>query len=127
MAALADQVQVELADRRQEAVRVLDRDLARLAVVDLEAVRERQLGAIDDALEDPARVDLLEVDRVAGGGQGTDRGGGGAERADHDAAVGGVRAQHVMRGRMLAADDALEVGSSGQGHGRSVTTRWGSC
>ena len=60
VAALAEQVQVELADRRQEAVRVVDRDRAGVAVVDLELVGERQLGALDVALEDAAGVDLLE-------------------------------------------------------------------
>ncbi len=123
MAALADQVQVELAERRQEAVRVLDRDRARLAVVDLEAVGERKLGTGRDAFEDAPGVDLLELDGVTRGGHGTDRRRSGAERADDDTVVGIVRAQHVVRGRMLAADDALEVGSGCQGHGRSVTTR----
>ena len=46
MATLAEQVHVELADRRQEAVRIFDRDRPRLAVVDLELVRERQLAAL---------------------------------------------------------------------------------
>ena len=67
VAALADEVQVELADRRQEAVRVVDRDRAGVAVVDLELVGERQLGAVDDALEDAAGVHGLELDRVTVG------------------------------------------------------------
>ena len=64
VAALADQVQVELADRGQEAVRVLGRD-GPVAVVDLVAVGERQLRARDAALEDAAGVDLLERDGLA--------------------------------------------------------------
>ena len=72
VAALADQVQVELADRRQEAVRVVDRDRPGLAVVDLELVGERQLGALDDALEHAAGMHALELDRITALGDGPD-------------------------------------------------------
>ena len=60
VAPLAEQVHVELADRRQEAVRIVDRDRPGLAVVDLELVGERQLGALQVPLEDAARVHALQ-------------------------------------------------------------------
>ena len=47
VAALADQVQVELAERRRERVRVVDRERAGVAVVDLEPVAQRQLGVLE--------------------------------------------------------------------------------
>src|SRR5688500_12623068 len=59
VAALADEVQVELADRGQEPVRVLGGLLA-VAVVDVEAVGERQLRLRDVALEDAGGVHLLQ-------------------------------------------------------------------
>ena len=43
--ALADQVQIQLAERRQERVRILDVNVAGVAVVDLELVAQRQLRA----------------------------------------------------------------------------------
>ena len=63
VATLADQVQVELAERRQERVRVVDRELAARAVVDLELVAQRQLGARELALEDPGGVDRAPAPR----------------------------------------------------------------
>ena len=43
---LADQVEVEFADRRREGVGILDRERPGVAVVDLELEVERQLGVI---------------------------------------------------------------------------------
>ena len=113
MAALADQVQVELADGGQEPVRVLDRHRPGLAVVDLEVVRERQLGALDDAFEDPAGVDRLQIDGIAGCGHDLDGRGAGAERPDDDAGLGGMGAEDVVRAGMLAPDEALEIWGGG--------------
>jgi hypothetical protein len=109
VAALPDQMQVELADRGQEAVRVVDRDGAGLPVVDLQAVVERQLGTFDDALEHAAGVDRGEIDRLAARRQDAHGGGGGAERADHHAAVAGVGAEDVVGSGVLAAHEPLEV------------------
>ena len=47
VASLAEEVLVELADGGQEAVRIVDRDRAGVAVADLELVAQRQLGAVD--------------------------------------------------------------------------------
>ena len=122
MAALADEVQVELADRRQEAVRVVDGDGPRLRVVDLEPVRERQLGALGDTLEHARRMDALELDGLAVGGDGAHGGGGRPVGTDDHAAVGRVGAQHAVRVAVLPVDEALEVLSGGEGHARSVPT-----
>src|SRR6202020_2979816 len=65
VAALADQVLVELADRRQERVGIVDRESAGVAVVDVEPVAQRQLGVIDDALEHAAGVDQPALDGIA--------------------------------------------------------------
>ena len=120
VAALADQVQVELADRRQEAVRVLDRDRARLAVVDLELVGERQLRLREAALEDAAGVDLLERDGLALRRDDGDGGGGGAPCADDHAVAVGVRAEEGVRLRVLAGVQAIGIG-----HQRVISDRAG--
>ena len=60
VAALAGEVDVEVAERRREGVGVAQRVGPALAVVDLDLVAQRQRGAGDDALEDAAGVDLLE-------------------------------------------------------------------
>ena len=97
MAALADQVQVELADRRQERVGVLDRELAGVAVVDLELVVERQLGVLELALEHAAGVDLLELHARAAVGDRGDRARGRAQHAHDHAAVLRMRAEDGVR------------------------------
>ena len=107
VAPLADQVQVELAERRQERVRVVDRELAGVAVVDLELVAQRQLGALDHALEHTGGVDLRASRRGSLPSIRTltptvwRR----AERAHNDAAVLRVRSEHGVRVRVLAADE----------------------
>ena len=94
VAALADQVLVEFADRGQERVRIVDRELAGVAVVDLEPVAQRQLGALDHALEHAAGMDLLELDRLPPSMSAVTRAGRRAERADDHAAVLRVRPKH---------------------------------
>ena len=55
VAALADQVLVELADRGHERVGILDREFAGLAVIDLAPVVERELGVLEPARPLPER------------------------------------------------------------------------
>ena len=126
VAPLGEQVHVELADRRQEAVGVVDRDGPGLAVVDLQPVRERQLGALEHALEHAAGVDRRERDRLTALGDRPHARRRRPERPDHHAAVRGMRAEDVVRAGVLAPYEALEVGSGGKGHERSVPTpeRW---
>ncbi len=94
---LADQVLVELADRRQECVGIVDRELAGVAVVDLELVAQRQLGVLDDALEHAAGMDLLQLGARLAVDQHGHRAGGRAQRAhDHAAArTDARRARHA--------------------------------
>ena len=118
VAALAEQVHVELADRRQEAVRVFDRDRAGVAVADLELVGQRQVHALEPALEDAARVHLLERLVLAVGGDDLDLRGGRPERADHHRPVLGVSAQVRVRVGVLAGKEPVCVT-----HVRSVPSR----
>ena len=87
MAALAHQVQVDVAQRGQEAVGIADREGAVVAVLDLELVVERQRRAVDLPLEDALGTDGREVGPRSAGEQHVDGARGGPERADHDAAV----------------------------------------
>ena len=109
VAPLADQVQVQLAERRLKRVRVLERELARLPVVDLELVAQWELRALDRALEDAGRVDLLERHGLALRRLGGDLLGRWAQRPDHDATVFGVRAEHRVRVGMLALGERVEL------------------
>ena len=99
VAALADQVQVELAERRQEAVRVVDRERAGRRRSRPRAGSRAAARALDDALEDaagvrPARAaDVLAVRRDDGRPSRPP----GRQRADHDAAVVRVRAEAGVR------------------------------
>ena len=104
-------MEVQVAERRQEAVRVADGERAAvLAVVDLELVVERKRRARDGALED-ALFDVFERRGLAvlePGGDGACRR---AERADDDAAVA-VRmgAEEGVGIRGLARRELLGVG-----------------
>ena len=117
VAALADEVEVQLADRRQEAVGVLGRDRP-VAVVDVVAVGERQLDAREPALEHAAGVDLLHLDGLAAVRHDGDGGGGGAPRAHDDRR----RRPGARRGRHGAAGARARAGGlrrSRRGHIRS--------
>ena len=94
--ALGDQVLVELAERGQERVRVVDRERAGVAVVDLELVAERQLGALDHPHEHAPGVDPLELDRRLSADQHGDGVCARSQRANDDAIVGRVRAEHAV-------------------------------
>jgi hypothetical protein len=113
VAALADEVQVELADRRQEPVRVLGRHLP-VAVGDLVGVGERQRRLREAGLEDAGRVDLLHRHRLAAvareHGHG---GGGGAPRPDDHAVAVGMGAEVGVGLRVLAGVQAIGIGHVG--------------
>ena len=79
----------------------------------LEAVGERQLGAVDDSLEHAAWVDEFELDGIAGLGDRLDGGGVGSVRADHDAVGDLMGAEDVMWAGVLAPYEALEIWSGG--------------
>ena len=119
VAALAHQVQVQLADRRQEGVRVGDGELPGRAVVDLELVLQRQLSVRDLGLEDAAGVDLGHGHALAAVGLDRDRLRRRAQRPDDDAALGRMGAQDGVGLRMLAADEGLEVVLGDGGHAAS--------
>ena len=87
---LAGEVGVELADRRQERVRVVQPVGVAGRVAHLELVVERQLGAGDRPFEDAVAVPLLELDVHR---QDAHRGGVGAVGANDHALVGRVRTE----------------------------------
>ena len=96
VAALAREVQVELADRRREAVGILD-PVAAALVLDLELVLQRQLGALDHALEQPPRVGRRELRRPLAAHEHADALRRRAHGADDDAIVGQVGATEGVR------------------------------
>src|SRR6185503_17759955 len=117
--ALAGEVEVDLAERRQERVRVAQRERAALLVGDLELVAQRQLRAGDRALEHAARMAQLELDGLAAVGARRDPARVRAVRADDDAAVVRVRPEQPVRLREVAMDDRLDVGVNTHGSGSS--------
>ena len=58
VAALADQVQVELTERQRERIGILDRERSGSAIVDLELVVQRQLLAFEKPFKHATGVDL---------------------------------------------------------------------
>ena len=64
VATLDGEVEVELAERRQEAVGVVEVDLEAARVADRETVGERQRAGADASLEDPRRMAEGELDRL---------------------------------------------------------------
>ena len=107
VAALADEVDVEVADRGPEPVRVVHGE-RQLAVRDLEAVLGH-LGARHLDLEDPCRVDERHRHRRAVGQHDAGPGGVGAEGPDHDrAGTVGVGAEHGVGIRVLPGDQPLD-------------------
>ncbi len=115
MPALAREVEVELAERRQERVRVVELVHLAAGIRDLEPVAERERRLRDGALEDARRVAQLERDRVAALDEDAHAVGVRAVGADDHAAVLRVRAEDVVRVGVLPPDDALEL--LGDGHG----------
>ena len=118
VAALADQMEVQLTDRRRERVRILDRERPGRAVADLEPIVQRQPGALDDALEHSARVDPLELESGAVVELGRDLGGARAQDTDRHTVTLGMGAQYRVRVRVLAPDQGVEL-VGGDGHDSS--------
>jgi hypothetical protein len=110
--ALADQVQVEVADRRRERVRVVDGERAAVAVVDREPVAQRRLRALHEALEDTAGVDLLERHDRAVAELRADAVRRGPQRTHNHAPVVRVRPEHGVRVGVLASDERVELTGS---------------
>ena len=108
---LPRKMQVELADRGLEAIRVLDRIGLAARVVDLQLVLQGQLAALDLALEQARRMRLLELDLRASGMHDNALGRR-PERAHDNAAVAvGMRAEERVRLGVVAGDQALDVGA----------------
>ena len=119
VAALAHQVQIDVTERGQERVRIVERELAAGAVIDLELVFQRQLCALDLALEDPRGMDLRELHGLALARLHRDGLRGGTQRADDDAVVAvGVGAEDRVRFGVLALGERVELGF-GDGHSDS--------
>jgi hypothetical protein len=119
VATLAGEVEVDLAQRRHERVRVAQREGPALLVADLELVAQRELRVGDRSLEDAARVAQPELDRRGALGPGDHLGRVGAEGADHHAAVLRVSAEEAVRLGEVAVDDRLDVGVDAHGRGSS--------
>ena len=115
VAALTDQVQVELAERRREPVRVLDRERPRRPIVDLELVVQRQLGSWHRPFEYAPGVDLRELDDRPVVKARVDPASGRTQGPDHDAGSVGVRAEHGVWVGVLATDECVEL-LCGDGH-----------
>ena len=94
VAPLHGEVLVELAERRQECVRVAERERVPVRVLDLELVSERQLRAGQQRLPEAGRILELGLDagRLDAHGLGL-----GPVRADDDAAVRLVGPEHRVR------------------------------
>ena len=107
--ALAHEMEVQLADRGQERVGVLQRELAPRPVVDLELVRQRQLGALDLGLEQTAGVDLGHRNALAAAGLDRHRLRRRAQRAHDHAALGLMGAEDRVGLGVLPADESFEV------------------
>ena len=93
VAALHGEVEVELAERRQERVRVADGEDVAVRVLDLELVLERQLRLRQQRLPEPGRI--LEH-RLDAGRLHANRSRLGPQRAHDDAALGLVGPEHAV-------------------------------
>ena len=119
VAALADEVQVELAERRRERVRIAQHERRRVRVADLQAVPRQRAAPRQQALIEPCGMAHLELDGLAPLRQHAHRLRCRAECAHHDAAIDLMRPEHRVRVRVLAGDDALElVGERHAAHAR---------
>src|SRR5581483_6996263 len=96
VAALAREVEVDLAERRQERVRIAQAERVAVRVADLELVAERKLRPLDESLDDPRRVVGRELDahRLDPDGRGL-----GPVGADDHAALGRMGAEEAVRAR----------------------------
>ena len=119
VAAFADQVQVELAERRSERVRVLERERPGRPVVHRQLVAERKRRAGERRLEYARGMDLLHDDGLAPRGLDRHRLRRGAKRPHHDPIVGRVRSEDRVRLRVLAAREGVELGLGDRAHSDS--------
>jgi hypothetical protein len=109
VAALPEEVEVDVADRGQEAVGVAHGEGAVGAVVDLELVVERQRRVGDDALEEPGGVHPLERRGLAAHDD-VDGLRVGPERAhEHPAGIGGMGAEVPVGVGEAAVEQAGEL------------------
>ena len=111
VASLGDEVEVELAERRQERVRVVDDEGRAAGEADLERIAKRHRPALEHGLEQAGRMDPRELDSIASVGSNRHRDGVGPKRPDDDTPVGRVGPEDVMRIRVVARDDPLDLGA----------------
>src|SRR5262249_44845135 len=109
VAPLRGEVEVELAERRQEAVGVVELDGRAARVADLEPVADRHRRALEQRLEEPGRVLLLGLHRLLALREHAHAFCAGPEGAHDDVAVRRVRAEEVVRVRMVAPRDELHL------------------
>ena len=101
---------VELAERRQERVRVVELDVQPVRVGDVEPVARAAARPGTSPAKTPAGWQPLELDRLAALGQHADPLGVGPERA-HDDVLAAVRmrTEQVVRVRVVSPDDAARL------------------
>jgi hypothetical protein len=120
VAALGGEMEVELAEGRRECVRVVDDEGRALRVADLEPVAQRELGAVELALEQACGVRALELDRLLLAlDADLDALRLGSERTDDDAAaVLRVRPEQAVRIRQPPLDELVDRAQSGRSFAR---------
>jgi hypothetical protein len=107
--ALADQVQVQLAERGQVPVRVILQLRVAVGVLNLKQVLGNGPGRLpDDHLEHPL-MDVRHRVAAAVGQHDGDGRGERAQRPDGDAARSGVRAEHGVRVVVVTGDKPLDL------------------
>ena len=111
VAALADEVEVELTERGPEPVRVLEHERAVLRVGDLEPVVLQLLG-VEHHGEHARVVDALHLAGPATLGQHAHRDRVRAVGAHEDPVIDGMGPQHGVGIGVLARDESLDVGVS---------------
>ena len=101
-------MQVEVAQRGRERVGVVDHERGAFRVADLEPVAERELDALELALEETGRVRLHQLDRVRALDTHAHALGLRAERAHHDPAVLRVGPEQAVRVGQPALDELVD-------------------
>src|SRR5439155_26919168 len=113
VASLADEVQVELADRRRERIRVAETERVPVRIADVELVPKRRGRVGHEAFEQPGRVSQLELDGRRAFGPGDDRPRLRTPRADNDTAIARVRAQQEVRVCEPSRNEQLDLVHTG--------------
>ena len=119
VAPLPAEVQIDVPERGREGIGVAKRIHVAVRVAHLELVAQRQPGTVQKRLEEPRRMALLEHHRLRALRSREHLPRVRAEGTDHDAAVDGVRAQHVVRIRMPTRHDQLNLGLDRHASGAS--------